>query len=725
MLVVVPDASEPWSHRLAGQAAAVTGIVRTSSELVGCPPPGVRLTCTLALDDTEDHNDTTFTPRLLHDVQIAASLAEDGYRFSLPLPCTLPPSIDAILKGRRLTVTYTLTATTIYNPWASHVAGAALGPTELTTEYKSPPHILRIPSVEHTPIPFSSDETLPLGNAGVISVGFSSPCSTHTSGQTLRLSLYIRNDSTVDIKNACLEISSYARVNSPVSYDDGHNPPSPALFEHRAVVQLVTFGRLLAGTSSVKRVPVHFLDSALPSVLTSDFEIEYTVQLSAVTATEKTCRVSSDSLQIVSSKDGWGVDGTFDVASDIANIEEWVAGISIANRRMSVMTGHSVATSMSIPSSSRKLSEGTSQKVHAIASTSESPTSMRDLNASVDQIYDGDWQQLEVDRWVSKNVAFQSTSLFYFDYEIDLTMTHPDDSDSDYSDQLSTSASHGHSQGTPVSNRALHKHGIPGVILLSNKAVGLRISKGPNRPNWLFYERTEESRCLLQDGSEEQICRFVDGPGRYYIAVYGKSIGTTSAQFEITVRSIRGLKDATPFHFLSFWIPFHSSLSESSTQMLLPPGAWQTGTDVDGAPLYTARVYYKGGLHIGKLARHTRGAIIPWGGKEITVDSDMEVLSQIPGSRWVKVLSGAGVPPDAIPGGYESDGKHLYIARAAIKESLLGAVSESGGWIPSILTDAFDGRSSICPGKAGAHMFGCNIAFGGREDDFKPAITEG
>lgn len=53
----------------------------------------------------------------------------------------------------------------------------------------------------------------------------------------------------------------------------------------------------------------------------------------------------------------------------------------------------------------------------------------------------------------------------------------------------------------------------------------------------------------------------------------------------------------------------------------LPPNAFQGGHEANGTPLYVCRAHYNGGVHIGKFRADWRGCNIPWGGREITVNS--------------------------------------------------------------------------------------------------------
>ncbi|PAB59452.1 DM9 repeat-containing protein [Anaeromicrobium sediminis] len=51
----------------------------------------------------------------------------------------------------------------------------------------------------------------------------------------------------------------------------------------------------------------------------------------------------------------------------------------------------------------------------------------------------------------------------------------------------------------------------------------------------------------------------------------------------------------------------------------IPDGALKFGYEADGTPLYVARAYYAGGLHLGKVRPGFEGALIPYAGTEVVV----------------------------------------------------------------------------------------------------------
>ncbi|CAG8657218.1 5025_t:CDS:10 [Acaulospora morrowiae] len=102
-------------------------------------------------------------------------------------------------------------------------------------------------------------------------------------------------------------------------------------------------------------------------------------------------------------------------------------------------------------------------------------------------------------------------------------------------------------------------------------------------------------------------------------------------------------------HWAARWVPCSNGE--------VPPGAF-VYEDYN-----IARAQFQGGLQVGYVSREQRGCVISWGGKEHVI-STYEVLTGDQNQfRWVS-FSGGGRPQNFIPlkGGYEADGKELYIA---------------------------------------------------------------
>lgn len=95
----------------------------------------------------------------------------------------------------------------------------------------------------------------------------------------------------------------------------------------------------------------------------------------------------------------------------------------------------------------------------------------------------------------------------------------------------------------------------------------------------------------------------------------------------------------------------------------VPQDAVPLGHEADGTPLYVARAYFAGGLHIGKVRRGFGAANIPYAGEEVKVNP-YEVLYAIGDLfYWAEGRNGY-LPYGAIAMGREQDGTRLYVARA-------------------------------------------------------------
>jgi hypothetical protein len=139
----------------------------------------------------------------------------------------------------------------------------------------------------------------------------------------------------------------------------------------------------------------------------------------------------------------------------------------------------------------------------------------------------------------------------------------------------------------------------------------------------------------------------------------------------------------------------------------IPPNAFVGGKDSDGQVLYVARAFIHGSVQPGKAGRDMNppGAHIPWDGKE-HINNDYDVLILPMGSehyyKWIPATEGVttivNMKRDGhimpVVGGYEPDGRELYIAQC--------------------FNDDYHGRS-IHPGKFGIHTSAGLYAYGGKE----------
>ncbi|MDR7276714.1 DUF3421 domain-containing protein [Catenuloplanes atrovinosus] len=102
---------------------------------------------------------------------------------------------------------------------------------------------------------------------------------------------------------------------------------------------------------------------------------------------------------------------------------------------------------------------------------------------------------------------------------------------------------------------------------------------------------------------------------------------------------------------------------ETASGGRIPDGAIPHGYDDDGSPLWVCRAWLHGGLHPGKVRPGLGMAGIAWGGEEVGIPGEYEVLMDR--GIW-GIADGGDVPGDAYPAGHEHHGITLYVARAAI-----------------------------------------------------------
>jgi hypothetical protein len=119
----------------------------------------------------------------------------------------------------------------------------------------------------------------------------------------------------------------------------------------------------------------------------------------------------------------------------------------------------------------------------------------------------------------------------------------------------------------------------------------------------------------------------------------------------------------------------------------IPPGAARGGHEANGEPLYICSAHYENGQHPGKIRPAFGGCNISWGGREITIPQ-YEVMMREDRYTWIPA-EGGGVPPGAVPGGFEN-GAFLYVCHA-------------------------EHEGSMQPGKIRPEFGGCDIPYGGHE----------
>src|SRR5260370_33185209 len=100
------------------------------------------------------------------------------------------------------------------------------------------------------------------------------------------------------------------------------------------------------------------------------------------------------------------------------------------------------------------------------------------------------------------------------------------------------------------------------------------------------------------------------------------------------------------------------------------PNAWR---EADGTPLFIARSpgftspNFLHGIPPGKTRPGFGGAFIPFGGNEVLITSDYEVL--ITQGVWL-AGSGGQIPDGAVVMGREENGDPLFVARAQLEQGL-------------------------------------------------------
>ncbi|KZO95908.1 hypothetical protein CALVIDRAFT_598619 [Calocera viscosa TUFC12733] len=138
----------------------------------------------------------------------------------------------------------------------------------------------------------------------------------------------------------------------------------------------------------------------------------------------------------------------------------------------------------------------------------------------------------------------------------------------------------------------------------------------------------------------------------------------------------------------------------------IPADALQTGVEATGEPLFSTRVWWKGGLHLGKAANHIYNyASISWDSQEHTTPT-FEVLCGAPlHVQWLEIPHGTRATAQlmhdltAVEGGREANGTFIFVAQ--------GEYGLGGG-------------SGLHPGKASAGDDHACIGYGGGEVWIRP-----
>lgn len=121
------------------------------------------------------------------------------------------------------------------------------------------------------------------------------------------------------------------------------------------------------------------------------------------------------------------------------------------------------------------------------------------------------------------------------------------------------------------------------------------------------------------------------------------------------------------------------------------------GIDVTGELLYPCRAYYNGDIISGKGNPRSRYCYVGYGGLEIPVYENFEILTNPRNANlhWIRRPADGTFPENAMRGGRTSEREPLYIGRCTL---------------------VFEGRTTTIPGKihrsASDSMY---VTFGGRE----------
>ncbi|KAH7334393.1 hypothetical protein B0J17DRAFT_720800 [Rhizoctonia solani] len=129
----------------------------------------------------------------------------------------------------------------------------------------------------------------------------------------------------------------------------------------------------------------------------------------------------------------------------------------------------------------------------------------------------------------------------------------------------------------------------------------------------------------------------------------------------------------------------------------IPDDALQTGTEVSGTGLCSARAWHAGGVHLGKAGKHLQagGASLSYGSIEHELSSFEVLVGDVSCVRWIegsqlKSQLAAGVIP--VEGGREAHGGAMLIAQAPYE----------GGWHPG---KSAIGEDHACVGFGGGEFW--------------------
>ncbi|KAJ3102825.1 hypothetical protein HDU97_000282 [Phlyctochytrium planicorne] len=219
------------------------------------------------------------------------------------------------------------------------------------------------------------------------------------------------------------------------------------------------------------------------------------------------------------------------------------------------------------------------------------------------------------------------------------------------------------------------------VNIVSDGPCAVRFAKG-TLPKWDSHR--ENFSSYGSNGKQELLVRLPSVSGRYYLRLFGENVSFAIAARKPGVESLP-LKNTGPFWF-------------KTSGSAIPDNAFKVGEDIDDEPLFCARAWINNGLHLGKVSRKFKSALIAYGGLEMEALGEYEILCNVQDAQWIAASGKFEFPPSAFVGGVEDDGKLLFVGRANLDISkLLGK------------------KKSLVPGKCSEHLASCNIPFDGKE----------
>ncbi|KAJ3339006.1 hypothetical protein HDU83_007842 [Entophlyctis luteolus] len=133
----------------------------------------------------------------------------------------------------------------------------------------------------------------------------------------------------------------------------------------------------------------------------------------------------------------------------------------------------------------------------------------------------------------------------------------------------------------------------------------------------------------------------------------------------------------------------------------VPPGADAVGRDIDGTPLFVARVKIGDAFYLGKIGQTWAFPLITYFEREVPINFGHEILTSTAGMKWIDARDGV-VPANAVKAGMEETGEFLFVARAKVGKSqgVFGVNKHDGEY---------------APGMVAPHLKAAKIPFGGKE----------